>query len=79
MKNFVEYIVKNLVDEPDEVFVTCTSNGDNMLAVEVRVAKEDVGKVVGRGGKTIKALRLVAALAATRVGHRVQLSLIEEE
>ena len=77
MKEFIEYIVKNLVDEPDAVSVQCSQENSTFL-MEMRVGKEDVGKVVGKGGKTIKALRLISSLAAMRVGHKVQLVLVED-
>lgn len=78
MKEFVEYIVKNLVDEPSSVDVDCQDQEGQFL-MEMRVAPGDVGKVVGKGGRTIKALRLISALAAMRIGRRVQLVLVEDE
>lgn len=77
MKEFIEYIVKNLVDQPDAVNVHCYE-GERGVMAEVRVASSDVGKVVGRGGKTINALRTIAMMACARLGRRIRIELIEE-
>jgi len=77
MKDFVEYIVKNLVDQPDAVSVDC-SEGDQGVLVELRVAPEDVGKVVGKKGRTINAIRTIAMMVSARLGRRVRINLIEQ-
>jgi len=77
MKEFVEYLVKNLVDDPEAVKLECFE-GERGLVMELRVANDDVGKVVGRQGRTINAVRTLAAIAATRLGHRIRINLIEE-
>lgn len=76
MKEFVEYIVKNLVDQPENVNVVCDQN-DKGLIVQLRVSPGDVGKVVGRKGLTIKALRTIVLSVCARLGYRVQLELVE--
>jgi len=76
MKEFIEYIVKNLVDSPQNVDVRCFDN-DKEVIVEVRVGAGDVGKVVGRKGMTIKALRTIVMTACARLGRRVRLNIIE--
>ena len=76
MKEFVEYIVKNLVDSPESVDVRCFDR-EKGVVVEVRVGNGDVGKVVGRKGMTIKALRTIVMTACARVGCRVRLEIIE--
>lgn len=76
MNEFVEYIVKNLVDQPEEVKVNCLEN-NGTLVMEISVAKEDVGKLVGREGRTIKALRLVTSLVGIKVGRRVNLVVLD--
>ena len=55
MKEFVEYLIKNLVDDPNSVDVRCFE-GERGMIVEVRVAQPDIGKIVGRHGNTIKSL-----------------------
>lgn len=76
MKEFVEYLVKNLVDHPENVDVRCNENERGLL-VEVRVAADDVGKVIGRKGATIKALRTIAMMICARLGRRVRIELVE--
>lgn len=76
MKEFVEYLVKNLVDSPESVDVKCVEN-DRGLVVEVRVGQDDVGKVVGRKGMTIKALRTISMMVCARLGCRVRIELVE--
>ena len=76
MKEFVEYIVKNLVDKPENVDVRCY-DGEKGIIVELRVGNGDIGKVVGRKGMTIKALRTIILTACARLGRRVRLELVE--
>lgn len=76
MKEFVEYIVKNLVDHPENVDVRCY-DGEKGVLVELRVGSGDVGKLVGRKGMTIKALRTIVMTACARFGRRVRLEIIE--
>ena len=77
MKDFVEYIVKNLVDSPDVVEVKCIE-GERGMIIEVRVAQDDIGQVVGKHGRTIKALRTVVMTVCSRIGKRARLELIED-
>lgn len=76
MKEFIEYIVKNLVDNPNDVDVRCFDTEKGVI-VEVRVGSGDVGKVVGRKGLTIKALRTIAMTVCARLGRRVRVELVE--
>jgi predicted RNA-binding protein YlqC (UPF0109 family) len=76
MKEFVEYIVKNLVTHPELVSVNCYE-GDRGVVVEIRVGPEDVGKVVGRKGTTINALRTIAMTVCARLGRKVRVELVE--
>jgi uncharacterized protein len=75
MKEFIAYLIKNLVDKPDSVEVQIIE-GQQGTIVEVRVSMEDVAKVVGRQGKTIKSLRTIAMTVGARFGRRVRLELI---
>lgn len=77
MKEFIEYIVKNLVDSPNNVDVRCFEQEKGVL-VEVRVGQGDVGKVVGKKGLTIKALRTIVMTACARLGMRVRVELVEQ-
>lgn len=76
MKEFIEYLIKNLVDHPDSVNVQCIE-GDKAIIIEVRVGSGDIGKVVGRKGATIKALRTICAMVCARLGRKVRLELVE--
>lgn len=77
MKEFVEYIVKNLVDHPDEVKIS-EVGGSNTLIIELSVKKSDIGKVIGKKGKTINAIRTLLMSVASRNGLRVNLEIMEE-
>lgn len=59
MKEILETIVKSLVDNPDEVVIEETTNAKSMTCYEVKVAKDDMGKVIGRQGRMAKAIRSV--------------------
>jgi uncharacterized protein len=76
MKEFIEYIIKNLVDAPQDVNVN-RYEGDRGMIVEVRVNPLDVGKIVGRKGNTIKALRTISMMICARLGRRVRVEIIE--
>lgn len=78
MKEFVEYIVKNLVDHPDQVQIN-EIGGTHTLIIELAVEKSDIGKIIGKKGKTINAIRTLLMSVASRNGIRVNLEIIEEE
>lgn len=77
LEGFVEYVVKALVDDPDSVKVT-TEDGENSVKV-IRVAcrKEDTGKIIGKKGKTIIALRSLVGGAAGRLQERVTVEVMD--
>ena len=77
MKDFIEYIIKNLVDNPDKVVIN-EVGGSHTLILELTVAKEDTGKVIGKKGKTINALRTLLMAVASRNDMRVNLEIMEE-
>lgn len=70
MKELVEVIAKALVDNPDEVVVTETVK-DKATIIELKVAKSDIGKVIGRQGRIAKSIRLVVKAAATKEDKKV--------
>ncbi|CAM0117090.1 KH domain-containing protein [Rhabdochlamydiaceae symbiont of Dictyostelium giganteum] len=76
MKEFVEYLIKNLVDAPEEVQVNIVE-GEKGTVIEVKVAPQDIGKIVGRQGRTVKALRVITMTIGTRVGRKVRLEVIQ--
>ncbi len=76
MKELVEYIAKALVDRPDQVQVT-EIEGEQTSVIELKVAKEDLGKVIGKQGRTARAIRTLLSAASTKVGKRAVLEIIE--
>jgi len=76
MKNFVEFIVKQLVDKPNEVVVEET-DGQHTIVLALRVGKGDMGKVIGRNGQMAKALRIIIAAATAKSGKRAVLEILE--
>jgi predicted RNA-binding protein YlqC (UPF0109 family) len=77
MKEAVEKIVRSLVGEPDAVEVTENSDGKN-VRIEVRVADGDMGRVIGREGRTVKAIRSILFAAGQKHGKRFHLDLVED-
>lgn len=81
MKSFLEFVVRHLVDHPSEVTVLKVPEGETSGAVsryELRVAQGDVGKVVGKHGQTIEAIRSLAAASAARYVQRVEVEIVED-
>ena len=76
MKKLIEFLAKALVDSPDEVTVTETV-GEKTTIIELRVAQGDIGKVIGRQGKTARALRTLLNAAGTKSGKRCVLEILE--
>ena len=78
MKAFVEYVVKALVDHPDQVDVR-EVDGERVVVFELRLNPTDIGKVIGKSGRTITAIRSLLTSAAAKNGKRVMLEIIEPE
>lgn len=76
MKELVEYIARALVDDPGSVRVQEVEKGGSAV-IELAVAKEDVGKVVGKQGRTAKAIRALLAVSCAKRGKRASLEIIE--
>ena len=76
MKELLELIAKALVDNPNEVSVSEVS-GSQTTILELRVAKEDLGKVIGKQGRLAGAIRTILEAAGTKLGKRVHLGIIE--
>ena len=75
MKDLVEFLARNLVAEPDEVKVEEIPSGRHTV-VELTVARGDVGKVIGKQGRTARALRSLLKVAATKQGQRASLEIL---
>ena len=77
MKDLVEYLAKALVDSPADVTVDEFEEDDGTIVFEVEVADDDVGKVIGRNGRTINALRTVIRASAVRRNRRVLVDVVD--
>jgi uncharacterized protein len=76
MKELIEYIAKALVDSPNDVVVT-EIVGEVTSVIELRVAKPDLGKVIGKEGRTARAMRTLLTAASTKIKKRAVLEIIE--
>lgn len=76
MKNLIEYIAKALVDKPEDVIVT-EIEGEQTSVIELKVAKEDLGKVIGKQGRTARAMRTILSASSTKLKKRSVLEIIE--
>jgi predicted RNA-binding protein YlqC (UPF0109 family) len=78
MKELVEMLAKHLVNRPEEVQVRETQ-GDTASVIELRVASEDLGRIIGKQGRTAKSIRTVVNAAASRINRKVVLEIIEDK
>lgn len=78
MKTFIEWVIKKIVDKPDQVLVE-EINQENQVLINLKVAQEDMGRVIGKGGKIIKAVRNLLKILAIKEGKLVNLQLVESE
>jgi hypothetical protein len=76
MKDLISYIAKALVDNPEEVGVT-EVEGEQTSVIELKVAKNDLGKVIGKQGRTARAMRTILSAASTKIDKRSVLEIIE--
>ena len=76
-RELLEYLARGLVDEPDRVKVGETLEDDGSVVLELSVARDDYGNVIGRGGRTAAALRTVVKSAAVRTGRRVFVDIVD--
>ena len=76
MKELIEFIAKQLVDDPSQVSVS-ESEEEGRVRVELKVAKEDMGRVIGKGGRVANSIRVLLRVAAAREGKRASLDIVE--
>ena len=76
LRDWVEFVARALVDHPDQVEVEEIS-GAQTIVLELRVAKEDLGKVIGKQGRTVKAMRAILNAASSKVRKRADLEILE--
>jgi len=77
MKEFIEYIAKHVVDNPDAVVVEERTSEENKVVLALRVQSDDVGKVIGKQGKTAQAMRTLLTAIAAKEGHRAILEILD--
>lgn len=76
MKELIEYIVRILVDHPEQVQIT-EVDGEKTVIFELRCNKEDIGKIIGKSGKTVGAIRTLLSTAAAKNGRRALLEIVD--
>jgi hypothetical protein len=76
LKDLIAYIAKALVDKPEEVVVT-EIEGQQIYVIELKVAKEDIGKIIGKQGRTVQAIRTILGAASAKMRKRSSLEIIE--
>jgi len=77
VKDLVEFIVKKLVKKPEEVSVSAIESEEEIV-LQLKVDKDDMGRVIGKNGKTIKAIRTMLNIASAKKGKRINLEILEE-
>jgi predicted RNA-binding protein YlqC (UPF0109 family) len=77
VEELLEYLARSLVDKPDEVRVEGFDEEDGTIVLELHVGGDEAGKVIGRGGRTVAALRMVMKAAAARDGARVLVDVVD--
>lgn len=78
MEEFVKYLVQNLVSNPDGVSIQSSTQG-NIVLLELQVDQADIGKVVGKRGRTINSIRTLTSTIGARLGQHVRVELVEKE
>ena len=75
MKELVEFIARSLVDDPSQVYVS-EIEGESSVILELRVGPDDMGRVIGKGGRTVNAIRTLIRVLAAKQGKRVTLEIV---
>ena len=76
MKDLIGYIAQALVDYPEQVNVT-EVEGDQITVIELKVAKEDIGKIIGKQGRTARSMRTILSAASAKIKKRTVLEIVE--
>jgi uncharacterized protein len=77
MRDLLEYLARALVDDPESVSVEEFEEDDGTIVLELAVAEDDYGKIIGRGGRTANALRMVVKAAAVKENRRVLVDIVD--
>jgi predicted RNA-binding protein YlqC (UPF0109 family) len=78
VKEFIEFIAKQLVDKPDKVSVEETTPDEHTIELNLKVDNSDIGKVIGKHGNTVNAMRTLLIAVGAKGGHRATLQIVEE-
>ena len=78
MKEFLEYLIKHIVDKPDDVIIH-EIKGNQIIVFELHVGEGDIGKVIGKHGRTVQSLRTLLEATAAKRGKRFLLEILENE
>ncbi len=79
MEDLLAYLARAIVDDPDSVSVESFEEEDGTIVLELRVAEDDAGKVIGRGGRTVAALRTVVKASSVKAGRRVLVDVVDPD
>ena len=77
MEDLLEFLARALVDKPEQVSVEGFEEDDGTVVLEIRVADDDVGKIIGRGGRTVSSLRTVMRAVASRQDERILVDVVD--
>lgn len=77
MKQLLEYIIPNIVNHPEEVVIT-QEESNGLITLSIKVNPEDMGRVIGKSGKVIKAIRQIGRIVAIKKGVRVNIDVLDE-
>lgn len=77
MKEFIEYIAKQLVDHPENVVIEEKVEDEKKISLNLKVGREDIGKVIGKKGKTAQAMRVLLTAVAAKHGKRATLEILD--
>ncbi len=79
MKEFIEYLAKHLVDEPEKVIVEESTTDEGAIAITLKVADTDIGKVIGKKGKNVHAMRTLLNCVGAKGNHRATLEILDKD
>ena len=77
MKEFIEFIVKQMVDKPDKVIVEETTPNEKTVELKIRVDSSDIGKIIGKQGRNVQAMRTLLTAVGAKAKHRTTLEVLE--
>lgn len=79
MKEFIEYIAKQLVDKPEKIVVEETEAEENTIAFTLKVDKDDIGTIIGKHGKHVQSIRVLLNAVGAKGGHRTTLQILDKD